>query len=114
MQIGAVPGTIREFHVNTTESILPTSVYSWGLGFGVLLGTAASELFGRQVIYRVSLPLTLVFTVVAATGKSYTAFCVGKALAGVAAGPCLAIGVGVSFSPWRRILEQILTCIFEL
>ena len=99
MQIGAVPGTVRDFHVTATESILPTSVYSWGIGFGVLLGTATSELFGRQIVYRVSLPLTLVFTIVAATSKSYAVLVVGKALAGVAVGPCLAIGVGVSFSP---------------
>lgn len=105
--IGAVPGVIAEFHVNATESILPTCVYAWGLGFGVLLGTAASEVFGRTIIYRASLPFILIFTIVSATAKSFATLCVGKALAGVFAGPCLAIGVGVLNDIWNLSVDRI-------
>ncbi|KFY15816.1 hypothetical protein V492_01745 [Pseudogymnoascus sp. VKM F-4246] len=105
--IGAVPGVAAEFHVNATESILPTCLYAWCLGLGVLLGTAASEVFGRTIIYRVSLPLILIFTIVSAIAKNFATLCAGKALAGIFAGPCLAIGVGVLNDIWNLSVERI-------
>lgn len=50
----AEAGVSRELHVGKTVSILSISLYILGLGIGPLLVGPLSEVYGRNLVYRVS------------------------------------------------------------
>jgi MFS family permease len=55
-------GLSTEFHVSHVAAILSISLYVLGLGFGPLLVGPLSELYGRNIVYRVSYGLFFVFS----------------------------------------------------
>lgn len=93
--------------MSTTLAILPACLYAWGLGIGGLLATAASEVFGRRIVYQISVPLTLVFTIVGGSTKTYNTLSIARFFAGFCAGPCLAVGSGVINDMWDVSLEKM-------
>jgi len=105
--IGGVPGIVQEFKVSITLAIAPASLYVYGLGLGALLATSAAEIFGRRIVYRVTVLLSLIFTIVSGASKNYNTLASTKALAGLFSGLCLAIGVGVANDLWDLSLEKM-------
>ncbi|RDW69257.1 hypothetical protein BP6252_08277 [Coleophoma cylindrospora] len=95
------------FHVGTTLAIAPLSLYSYGIGFGALLGTAACEIMGRRIVYRVTFPLALIFTIVGGSAQNFATLAVSRTLAGAFAGPSLAVGVGVMNDLWNVSLDKL-------
>ncbi|KAF9256456.1 MFS general substrate transporter [Marasmius fiardii PR-910] len=55
-------GMAQEFHVSKIVAILSVSLFVEGLGFGPLLVGPLSEVYGRNVIYRVSFALLFAFS----------------------------------------------------
>lgn len=55
-------GIQRDFHVSNTIAILSVSLYVIGLGLGPLLVGPLSEVYGRNIIYRVSYLLFFAFS----------------------------------------------------
>ena len=51
-----------EFHASRTVAILSISLFVEGLGWGPLLVGPLSEVYGRNIIYRVSVGLFFVFS----------------------------------------------------
>jgi MFS family permease len=82
------------FQVSSTVSILGLSTYCLGLSFGPILAAPLSETRGRSIVYRVSLPLTAVFTVGCAVANNMATIAVCRFFAGFFASPALAIGGG--------------------
>lgn len=54
-------GVERDFHVSETVAILAISLFVGGLGLGPLLVGPLSEVYGRNIVYRVSYFLFFVF-----------------------------------------------------
>lgn len=106
MYVAAVPYVERHFRISTTLAIAPTSLYAYGLGIGALFGTAACEIYGRSIVYQVSLPIALSFTIVGGTAKNFTTLAAARTFAGLASGPCLTVGAGTLNDLWDLSLEK--------
>ncbi|KAF8147884.1 major facilitator superfamily domain-containing protein [Crassisporium funariophilum] len=87
-------GVAREFHVSMEVTILSISMFIMGLGLGPLVIGPLSEIYGRNVVYRVSYTLFFAFTwpvafahdiVVHLIFRFITGFC-GSAFLSVAGG----------------------------
>ena len=52
----------RQFHVGKEVAILGISLYVMGLGTGPLFSGPLSEVYGRNIVYRVSFVLFFAFT----------------------------------------------------
>jgi len=95
------------FKVSHTESMLPLSLYVIGLAFGSSLAAPLSETYGRRIVYRVSLPISMLFTLGAGFSKTFAGIVVCRLLAGMAGSPVLAVGAGSNsdlFPPHQRAL----------
>lgn len=57
-------------------------------------------MFGRVVVYRISLPLAFAFTLIAGSAQHFWVLAVGRSFAGLFSGPCLSIGVSVIDDLW--------------
>jgi MFS family permease len=57
-----VHGIENSFHVGREVAILSISLYVMGLGVGPLFAGPISELYGRNIVYRVSFALFFVFS----------------------------------------------------
>ena len=53
---------MEEFHASRTVAILSISLFVEGLGWGPLLVGPLSEVYGRNIIYRVSVGLFFIFS----------------------------------------------------
>jgi MFS family permease len=104
--IAAVPEVQEKFHLTNTLAIAPSSLYAYGLGIGALLATAACEIYGRRIVYHVTVPLTLLFTIVGGCSQNYATVAVSRSLAGLFSGPCLTVGVGILNDLWDLSLEK--------
>jgi MFS family permease len=85
--------------------LLGVSLYVLGLGFGPVLAAPISETYGRAVVYRASLPLSMLFTLGAGFSKSFASLLVCRFLAGLLGSPVLSVGAGTNadlFPPRTR------------
>ncbi|KAE8443226.1 hypothetical protein EG329_002094 [Mollisiaceae sp. DMI_Dod_QoI] len=104
--IASIPSITEDFKISTTLAISPTSLYAYGLGIGSLFATAFAEIFGRRIVYQVTVPLSLVFTIIGGTAKTFATLAVARTLAGILSGPCLTVGVGVLNDLWDLSLDK--------
>lgn len=84
----------HKFHVSHTAALLPLSLFVLGLAVGPMLAAPISETRGRSIIYKVSIPLYMLFILGAGFSKSFGGLLVCRLLAGMAGAPCLAVGAG--------------------
>lgn len=56
-------GIKHSFHVGREVAILSISLYVMGLGVGPLFAGPISELYGRNIVYRMSFTLFFVFSI---------------------------------------------------
>lgn len=106
--VAAIPAIMYEFHpLSITLAILPSSTYAVSLGFSALTATSFSEIYGRLPILRITLPLSLLFTVLASTAPTYPYLLVSKTLSGLFSGPALTVGVGILNDLWNIGLDPL-------
>ncbi|OAA57915.1 major facilitator superfamily transporter [Niveomyces insectorum RCEF 264] len=89
---------MREFNVGSTAAILPLTMYVLALGIGpVVIGGPLSETVGRYIIFALSTPCGVLFTIGAALcpTSSLGGLCVLRFLAGFALSPSISISAGV-------------------
>lgn len=98
--VPAIPYVQHEFQVPQTLAILGLSLYTFGIVFGSTLGGPLSELFGRRIIYLVSLPLLMGFTVAAAEAKSIIVLLITRFIAGVGGSLCISAAGGTISDLW--------------
>ncbi|KAF2215674.1 hypothetical protein CERZMDRAFT_94075 [Cercospora zeae-maydis SCOH1-5] len=99
------------FNISRTAAILPLTLYVMGLGFGPTIAAPVSEKYGRSVVYKVTLPVCILFLVGSGLSKSFASLCVTRFLAGTAGGPVLAVGAGTNadlFLPIDRAFSSAL------
>jgi MFS family permease len=101
----AYPEIAQHFHVSNTAALLGVSLYVAGLAFGPMLAAPISETYGRLIVYRTSLPISMLFTLGGGFSKSFGSLLVCRFLAGMTGSPVLAVGAGTNadlFPPRHR------------
>jgi MFS family permease len=98
--VSNVPGVIESFHVNVTLAISPVACFSFGVAIGFLITTAICEVFGRTIVYKIGLPLTVVFTIVGGTAKTFATIDTARTLAGLFISPTLTCRIGILNDIW--------------
>ncbi|RFU31955.1 hypothetical protein B7463_g4368, partial [Scytalidium lignicola] len=83
-----------KFHVSHTAALLPLSLFVLGLAIGPMLAAPISETRGRGIVYKVSMPLYMLFILGAGFSNSFAGLLVCRTLAAIAGAPCLAVGAG--------------------
>ena len=84
----------HEFGVSHTAALLPLSLFVLGLAVGPLLAAPISETRGRSIVYKVSMPLYMLFIMGAGLSKTFAGLLVCRTLAAMFGAPCLAVGAG--------------------
>jgi MFS family permease len=84
----------HKFHVSHTAALLPLSLFVLGLAIGPVLAAPISETRGRAIVYKVSMPLYMLFILGAGFSKTFAGLLVCRTLAAIAGAPCLAVGAG--------------------
>ncbi|KAH7066886.1 major facilitator superfamily domain-containing protein [Paraphoma chrysanthemicola] len=94
----------HKFHVSHTAALLPLSLFVLGLAIGPVLAAPISETRGRAIVYKVSMPLYMLFILGAGFSETFAGLLVCRTLAAIAGAPCLAVGAGTVadlFEPTR-------------
>ncbi|KIW08854.1 uncharacterized protein PV09_00779 [Verruconis gallopava] len=84
----------ERFDVSPTASLLGVTLYVIGLGLGPMIASPLSETFGRHIVYRISLPISALFTLGAGFSSSFGSLLVCRFFAGATGSPVLAVGAG--------------------
>ena len=98
------------FSAPTTVSVLPISLYNFGMAFGPVLASPLSETFGRRAVYLIVLPLFSLFVLGTGFSQSMAAVIACRFFAGLFASPSVAIAsatIADIFAPSDRALPMI-------
>jgi MFS family permease len=87
-------GIEYKFHVSHTAALLSLSLFVLGLAIGPMLAAPISETRGRGIVYKVSMPLYMLFILGAGLSNSFAGLLICRTLAAIAGAPCLAVGAG--------------------
>ncbi|CCU77038.1 MFS transporter [Blumeria hordei DH14] len=98
--MAAIPDVQYRFKLTTTYALLPASLYALALGLGAIVTSSFSEIYGRRIIYRLTLPAALLATVLASISSQFIYMVTFKTLAGILSAPNLTVGVGVLNDLW--------------
>jgi MFS family permease len=88
------PEVSRHFDISAVAALVPLSVWTFGLGFGPLLGAPLSEMHGRKIVYMISTPISLLFTLGAGLSTTFAGMVICRFFGGVFGSPILAVGSG--------------------
>ena len=101
----AVKDVMRDFGVSRTVALLGITLYTLGIGLGPTITAPLSEGHGRRIVYLVSSPIFMLFTLGAGFSKSIYSLLICRFFAGITGSPALAVGSGTNadlFPPRQR------------
>ncbi|KAF2175705.1 putative bicyclomycin resistance protein [Zopfia rhizophila CBS 207.26] len=78
----AVSDVMSIFHVSRTAALIPLTVYMLGLGFGPVISAPISETHGRKIVYIISFPIFMLFTLGAGFSRNFRSLVVCRFFAG--------------------------------
>jgi len=84
----------ESFNVGVTASFLPFALFVVGLGFGPMIAAPISEIHGRKLVYLITFPPTIFFTIGAGFAQNFGTLLVCRFFAGTFVAPSLAVGAG--------------------
>jgi MFS family permease len=105
---------MEKFGVNATVALLPLSFYVLALGLGPILAAPISETHGRKMVYLVTPPLGILFTLGAGFAPNISALVVLRFLAGMFFSPPLAIGAGTIGDTTHPVERGTMTTLYIL
>jgi MFS family permease len=88
------------FDISTNLAISGFTFYALGVGLGPIIAAPISELYGRRIIYRCSLPLGMLFMVAGAVAQNFQTIAVSRFFTGLAISPTMAVGAGTIQDVW--------------
>ena len=103
----------REFGATTEIGYLVTSIFLCGYVLGPLLWGPGSELFGRQVIFRVSMTFYVILHLGQSLAHNVATLIVTRFLCGVFACAPLTVAGGVIVDMWDPINRGTATALFS-
>jgi MFS family permease len=98
---------MRDFEISRTVALLGLTLYTLGIAFGPMATAPLSEHHGRRIIYLVSAPIFMLFTLGAGFSKHFYSLVICRFVAGLAGSPALAVGAGTNadlFPPRQRAI----------
>jgi len=96
-----IPDVMLDFRVSEVVATLPLTTYVLGLSFGPMLSAPISETMGRLGTYRISVPISALFTLGAGFAPNITALCILRFFAGFFGGASLPVCAGTSADLFR-------------
>lgn len=96
-----------EFHVGQTLAIMPVTLYAIGFVIGPICTSALSEEFGRQYIYKISMFLHIIFTIVGGSAQNFRTLAVARGICGIVGSPCVTVFAGVLNDMWRMPEDKL-------
>lgn len=104
----------KKFGVSVEAAYLGVTLYVLGLGFGPVLAAPMSETYGRLIVYRVTLPISMLFTLGAGFSTSFGSLLVCRFFAGLIGSPVLGVGAGTNADLFPPRLRANATMLFLL
>lgn len=104
----------KDLNVSRTVAILPLTVFTLGLGFGPVFSAPLSEKFGRNIVYRVSTPLFMIFTLGSGFTNSIGPLIVLRFFAGASGSSPLAVGGGTMADLFPPQVRAVMTSCFMI
>lgn len=98
--VPAIPFIMFRFNVSREVALLPLCLYTLGFTTGPIFAAPLSELYGRRIVYWVTMVLLLIFTAIAGSADSIAVLTIFRFLAGVGGSGALAIGAGTIADIW--------------
>ncbi|KAJ4983472.1 Polyamine transporter 4-like protein 1 [Stagonosporopsis vannaccii] len=101
----ALADLMASFDISRTAAIVGLTVYTLGLAFGPIMSAPLSETYGRKIVYVLSSPVFMLFTLGAGFSNSFASLVVCRFFAGLTGSPALAVGAGSNadvFPPHQR------------
>ncbi|CDK30005.1 unnamed protein product [Kuraishia capsulata CBS 1993] len=95
-----VPELMVEMHISETLGLAGLTFYLLGLAFGPAIAAPLSEVFGRKIVYVISLPLSMLFTMGVGLSSHIREILVLRFFAGLIASPAMAIAGGTITDIW--------------
>ncbi|GAB1731345.1 hypothetical protein NU195Hw_g5219t1 [Hortaea werneckii] len=92
----STPEIAQQFSISRTVSILSLSLFVFGLGIGPMIAAPISETLGRNMVYKISGLVYMLFILGAGFSETLASLLVCRFFAGVAGGPVLAVGAGTN------------------
>jgi multidrug resistance protein len=92
----------QEFHVSEEVALISISVFVVGFGVGPMAFAPLSEIYGRQIIYTVTLFLAVVFIIPCAVAKNIGTLLVCRAIDGIAFSAPMTLVGGTLADLWRN------------
>lgn len=90
-------------HTTRVLSLLPFTLYVYGLAFGPAIAAPLSKEFGRRFIYLMVTPVALLFILGAGLSHNIASLIICRLLAGLAIASPLAVGAGTILDIWTGI-----------
>ncbi|KAL5116646.1 hypothetical protein ACEQ8H_005395 [Pleosporales sp. CAS-2024a] len=103
----ALTDIMRQFDVSRTVALLGLSLYTLGIGLGPMATAPLSEFYGRRMVYLVSSPIFMLFTLGSGFSKHFYGLVICRFFAGFTGSPALAVGAGSNadlFPPRQRAI----------
>ncbi|KAJ4372912.1 hypothetical protein N0V83_003203 [Neocucurbitaria cava] len=107
----ALADIMHDFQISRTIALLGLAIYTLGIGVGPMITAPLSEGHGRKLVYLISSPIFMLFTLGAGFSTSFASVCVCRFFAGLAGSPALAVGAGTNadlFPPRQRAMATSL------
>ena len=105
---------MREFRIGETLAISPITFYAIGFVIGPMCTSALSEEFGRQYIYKVSLFLHMVFTIVGGSAQNFRTLAVARGICGIVGSPCVTVFSGLLNDMWKMPEDKLGGVLFAI
>lgn len=102
----------EDFGVSSTLSLLPFTLYVYGLAFGPLISAPLSETYGRRFIYVFLTPISLLFIMGAGFAKNMATLLVCRFFAGTFGSSPLAVGAGTIMDIWSGKHSSVAMTLF--
>lgn len=101
----AIKDIMHDLHVSRTVALLGLSVYTLGIAIGPIITAPLSEGHGRRIVYLVTSPIFMLFTLGAGFSRTFYSLAICRFFAGFTGSPALAVGAGTIsdlFPPHQR------------
>ncbi|SZF01401.1 unnamed protein product [Blumeria hordei] len=100
--VPAIPFIMFHFNVSRQIALLPLALYTFGFTTGPLIYAPLSELYGRRIVYWLSMPLFLLFTAICGASNSVYVLMIMRFFASFTGSGALAVGAGTILDIWDR------------
>lgn len=100
--VPAVPLIMMNYNVSREVALLPLALYTFGFTIGPLIYAPISELYGRRVVYWVSMPLFLIFTAICGASNNIILLIVMRFFSSLSGSGALAVGAGTILDIWHK------------